>query len=79
MKSLAVVHIGPGKAEPREISLETLGSKEVLIQTLCSAISPGTESMIYRGHMPREIDGDVSIRNLDGRLEYPFSYGYTLS
>ncbi|MBD3167442.1 hypothetical protein GF324_12645, partial [bacterium] len=54
------------------------GKGEVLVRTLASAISPGTERLIYRGDIPRDIPVDETIASLqnDGGFDYPFKYGY---
>jgi threonine dehydrogenase-like Zn-dependent dehydrogenase len=41
-----------------------------------SAISPGTERLIYRGEAPSALDADASINALSGNLEFPLTYGY---
>jgi 2-desacetyl-2-hydroxyethyl bacteriochlorophyllide A dehydrogenase len=46
----------------------------MLVETLCSAISPGTEMLIYRGQFPKEL-ADVH-DPLSNELKYPLSYGY---
>ncbi len=78
MKASAIFHTGPEQSECREIRLADLSDGDVLIETICSAISPGTESMIYRGHMPPGMKGDSIIPSLRTSLVYPFRYGYTL-
>jgi 2-desacetyl-2-hydroxyethyl bacteriochlorophyllide A dehydrogenase len=49
---------------------------EVLVQTLVSAISPGTEMLIYRGQFPNDLAVDESIGALAGAFGYPLRYGY---
>jgi 2-desacetyl-2-hydroxyethyl bacteriochlorophyllide A dehydrogenase len=49
---------------------------EVLIQTLYSGISSGTEMLFYRGLMPTDTEFDSNIPSLQHRLNYPFKYGY---
>lgn len=61
----------------RKEELPKIGAKQVLIQTLLSAISPGTERMIYRGEFPKEMPIDASITDLSGRFVYPMKYGYS--
>ncbi|MCI0654098.1 MAG: zinc-binding dehydrogenase [Methylococcaceae bacterium] len=78
MKASAIFHTEPGKSECREIGLAAPKEDEVLIESICSAISPGTESMIYRGHMPSGMRGDSVIPSLAGDLVYPFRYGYAV-
>jgi 2-desacetyl-2-hydroxyethyl bacteriochlorophyllide A dehydrogenase len=49
---------------------------EVLVQTLCSAISPGTEMLVYRGQWPPGVPVDATIEALAGAFAYPLAYGY---
>jgi 2-desacetyl-2-hydroxyethyl bacteriochlorophyllide A dehydrogenase len=49
---------------------------QVLVQTLVSAISPGTELLIYRGQAPTDMAADETIAALAGNLAFPLKYGY---
>jgi 2-desacetyl-2-hydroxyethyl bacteriochlorophyllide A dehydrogenase len=60
----------------REETLFPPGPGQVLVQTLLSAISPGTELLIYRGQAPQELAADTSIAALSGALAFPLKYGY---
>lgn len=67
----------PNEAEVITEDAPVPGPNEVRVQTLCSAISPGTERLVYQGQVPSELDADVSIEALkDDSLSYPLSYGY---
>ena len=50
-----------------------------MISAACSAISAGTEAMIYAGAFPRDAVLDASIAAMQGTFAYPFSYGYALA
>jgi 2-desacetyl-2-hydroxyethyl bacteriochlorophyllide A dehydrogenase len=50
--------------------------KELLVRTICSAISPGTEMLVYRGQAPEQLTADSSIASLGGTLDFPLQYGY---
>ena len=63
----------PGRVELREESLPALGADEVLVETICSAISAGTEMLVYRGEFPRLQDSQDSFSS---DLKYPCPYGY---
>jgi len=52
------------------------GPGEVLVQTLASGISAGTELLIYRGEAPADLPADVSLPALSGTLDFPLKYGY---
>jgi len=49
---------------------------EVLVETELSAISPGTELLVYRGETEPGLVADETIEAIDGDLEFPLSYGY---
>jgi 2-desacetyl-2-hydroxyethyl bacteriochlorophyllide A dehydrogenase len=49
----------------------------VLVRTELSAISPGTELLIYRGEAPQDLAADTSIAALAGSLAFPLKYGYS--
>ncbi|MCJ7819078.1 MAG: zinc-binding alcohol dehydrogenase, partial [Syntrophales bacterium] len=66
---------------PRQVALqsETLPSPavgQVLVQTIMSAISPGTELLVYRGLAPMGLARDASITALAGDFSFPLTYGY---
>lgn len=52
------------------------GPEEVRVRVERSAISPGTELLVYRGEVSSGIDADETIDALDGTLSYPVQYGY---
>ncbi len=49
---------------------------EVVVETSVSAISPGTELLVYRGDVPEGMAADATLDALDGDLSYPTTYGY---
>jgi 2-desacetyl-2-hydroxyethyl bacteriochlorophyllide A dehydrogenase len=51
-------------------------SDEVLVKTSISAISPGTELLVYRGEAPEGLPADEYLAALDSTLEFPLKYGY---
>ncbi|MDX1377556.1 MAG: zinc-binding alcohol dehydrogenase [Anaerolineales bacterium] len=73
MKSRALYFTAPNKVEIREQSLPALKDDEVLVETICSAISAGTEMLIYREQFPHFKD---SRDDLSSELNYPLAYGY---
>ena len=60
----------------RKEALPQLKPTQVLVETLFSAISPGTECLIYRGEFPEGVAIDESIVDLSGEFAYPLKYGY---
>ncbi|MDO9299891.1 MAG: hypothetical protein Q7T89_00845, partial [Anaerolineales bacterium] len=53
--------------------MPVLKEDEVLVETICSAISAGTEMLVYRGQFPHLADAHD---NLSSDLNYPLTYGY---
>lgn len=76
VKRKTLYFTAPEQVEVREERLPELGTDEVLVETHCSAISAGTEMLVYQGHFPRELETDSVISSLRGSLEYPLPYGY---
>lgn len=65
----------PGRLEVREEPLGPPGGGQVLVETLHSALSPGTEMLVYRGQFPAgALDGTIPA--LAGDFGYPLCYGY---
>ncbi|PSQ96037.1 MAG: oxidoreductase [Bacteroidetes bacterium SW_9_63_38] len=66
--------------EEAEVVIEEVpspGPGEVRVRTAYSAISPGTERLVYQGQVPGDLEADASIEALQGdTLSYPISYGY---
>src|SRR5689334_6454065 len=72
----ALFHAAPRCVEIRELPTPHPASGEVLVRTLCSGISSGTERLVYRGEVPAELALDDTIGALGGSFSYPFAYGY---
>ncbi|MEJ2672040.1 MAG: zinc-binding alcohol dehydrogenase [Deltaproteobacteria bacterium] len=51
---------------------------QLLVQTIISAISPGTELLIYRGLAPSDMAKDATIAALGGGFSFPLKYGYAV-
>ncbi len=64
------------QAAVREENLAGPGPGEVLVKTLVSAISSGTELLVYRGEVPAGMAVDETIAALPGAFSYPLKYGY---
>jgi 2-desacetyl-2-hydroxyethyl bacteriochlorophyllide A dehydrogenase len=50
---------------------------ELLVETIVSAISPGTELLVYRDEVPAAMALDASIPGLTGTSRFPLKYGYS--
>ncbi|MFP5260391.1 MAG: zinc-dependent alcohol dehydrogenase [Blastocatellia bacterium] len=76
MKRLALYFTAPFEISVREEALPLPAAGQVLVQTLASAISAGTELLIYRGHPPADICMGETIPSLAGNSDFPVKYGY---
>src|SRR5215467_1993175 len=72
----ALFHTAPRCVEIRELPTPRPAAGEVLVRTLCSGISGGTERLVYRGEVPADMALDDTIDALGGTFSYPFAYGY---
>jgi len=53
------------------------GTNQLFVSTKYSAVSPGTERLVYQGDVPTDLPADSTIEALqDQQLTYPISYGY---
>ena len=76
MRSQTLFFIAPRQIEIRSTNLTELKADEVLVKAVCSAISAGTEMLIYQGRFPRTLETDSVISGLRGGFKYPLAYGY---
>ena len=73
----SVYFTSPHQVTVQEEALPDPTPGQVVVRTLCSAISPGTEGLIYRGQFPQELSLDENIPALAGAFAYPLKYGYS--
>ena len=73
----ALYFLEPRRTEIREEDLPDPGPGQVQVETIASAISPGSELLVYTGAAPRDMSADRSIASLAGDLSFPLKYGYS--
>lgn len=67
----------PYSVEYREQELVGPGPEEILVRTLCTGISAGTEMLVYRGQLPQDQALDSTMEYLENQsTNYPLQYGY---
>jgi 2-desacetyl-2-hydroxyethyl bacteriochlorophyllide A dehydrogenase len=74
LKARALWFTAPRTATLREEALRSPGPGEVRIQAIASAVSAGTELLVYRGEVPRDLPLDLP--TLQGSYAFPIKYGY---
>ena len=78
MRRLSLRFTAPGKVALVESSVAAPAAGQVLVQTRISAISPGTEMLVYRGQVPVGMAVDDTLPSLQGSFTFPLAYGYSL-
>lgn len=68
--------VAPGQIAVHEGPAPQPAADQVLVQTRFSAISPGTEMLVYRGQWPQGVTVDATLEALAGTFAYPLAYGY---
>ncbi len=76
MNRQSLYFTAPFAVAVREEPLPAPAAHQVLVQTIVSAISPGTETLLYRGQFPQDMAVDETIAALDDAFGYPLKYGY---
>ncbi|GAA4071663.1 zinc-binding alcohol dehydrogenase [Actinomadura miaoliensis] len=66
----------PGRGEIRPVRLEAPGEDEVVVRTLYSGVSRGTEALVFRGGVPASQYEAMRAPFQDGEFPGPVKYGY---
>ena len=74
--ALAFWLIAPGVGEIRPVTVSEPGPDEVLVRTLRSAVSRGTETMVFRGQVPASQHAAMRAPFQEGAFPGPVKYGY---
>jgi 2-desacetyl-2-hydroxyethyl bacteriochlorophyllide A dehydrogenase len=76
MRRLAVQFTKPYQVKVVEEPVSAPATDQVLVRAIVSAISPGTELLVYRGQWPENLPIDATIQALAGKFGFPVKYGY---
>lgn len=77
MRARTVQFVAPRELSVAEVDVAEPDTGEVLVRTLYSGISSGTELLAYRGEIDPDVPVDETIGPLGGTFSYPFRYGYS--
>ncbi|MGW3662309.1 zinc-dependent alcohol dehydrogenase [Streptomyces sp. NPDC005141] len=66
----------PGRGEIRDVALSAPAEGEVLVRTLYSGVSRGTETLVFRGGVPENQHAAMRAPFQDGDFPAPVKYGY---
>ncbi len=73
----ALWYVAPGKAELRPATIGDLGPNGVLVRTLYSGLSRGTERLIFEGKVPEMEWSRMKAPAQEGEFPFPVKYGYS--
>lgn len=68
--------VGPSAGEIRPLELPPTGPGEVLVRTLYSGVSRGTETLVFQGRVPPSQYAVMRAPFQDGDFPWPVKYGY---
>jgi len=74
----ALWHTSETASKLQEGSLEKFGTDYLLIKSLYSLISTGTERLVASGKVPQSMHQAMAVPNMEGSFEFPIKYGYSL-
>ncbi|MGW5061390.1 zinc-dependent alcohol dehydrogenase [Streptomyces sp. NPDC004096] len=66
----------PGRGEIRDVRLPEPGEGEVMVRALWSGVSRGTETLVFRGGVPRSQHQAMRAPFQEGEFPGPVKYGY---
>jgi 2-desacetyl-2-hydroxyethyl bacteriochlorophyllide A dehydrogenase len=72
-----LLFVAPRQVNVTAVDLPEPSPGQLLVRTLWSGISTGTELLAYRGLVDPDLPLDERIGSLGGRFRYPFAYGYS--
>ena len=69
--------VAPGRCELRRETLRPRGADEVLVRTLASGVSRGTERLVLHGRVPARMHDAMRAPFQAGDFSFPVKYGYS--
>jgi NADPH:quinone reductase-like Zn-dependent oxidoreductase len=74
----ALWYVGPGKAEIRAEPLPALTDGAVRVRAITSALSRGTERLVFSGRVPQSEYERMRAPSMSGAFPFPVKYGYAM-
>lgn len=76
IEARALWYVGPGTAELRAAACPPPGADDVLVRTLYSGLSRGTERLVFEGRVPETEWKRMRAPAQAGNFPFPVKYGY---
>ena len=67
----------PGHGEIREEALPPAAPDQILVRTVASGVSRGTERLVFAGHVPENQYATMRAPFMGGSFPFPVKYGYS--
>jgi threonine dehydrogenase-like Zn-dependent dehydrogenase len=77
MEARAFWTLAPGSGEILGETLPTAGSDQILVRTLASGVSRGTEALVFAGRVPASQHQAMRAPLMGGEFPFPVKYGYS--
>lgn len=75
-KAVQLWFTAPYQVENRETVLPAPSADQILVRNRYSAVSAGTELLVYRGQLPESLALDSDLPSLQQSSSFPLQYGY---
>lgn len=72
----ALIYTNPGRAEISEVPLDPLLDDQVEVRTIATALSRGTERLVFHGLVPVSEHERMKAPFQAGKFSFPIKYGY---
>ncbi|MBW3595323.1 MAG: zinc-binding alcohol dehydrogenase [Actinobacteria bacterium] len=77
MRARAVEFVAPRSVRVTDVDVADPRNDDVVVRTLFSGISSGTETLAFNGDIDPDLELDESIDSLKDTFTFPFRYGYS--
>jgi NADPH:quinone reductase-like Zn-dependent oxidoreductase len=78
LRAQALWYVAPGKAEIRAEPVAPLAAGEVRVRAVASALSRGTERLVFAGKVPESEFERMRAPFMSGTFPFPVKYGYAM-
>jgi NADPH:quinone reductase-like Zn-dependent oxidoreductase len=78
LRAQALWYVAPGKAEIRAEPVAPLAAGEVRVRAVASALSRGTERLVFAGRVPESEFERMRAPFMSGTFPFPVKYGYAM-
>lgn len=77
IQARALWFVAPGRAEIRDETLPRARKGQVLVRTLVTGVSRGTEALVFAGRVPASQHETMRAPLMGGAFPFPVKYGYS--